>query len=102
MHPELEKKSTVEYATCLREKAHDCNFGSNYHERILQKLIQTIEDSAFIQKCISKLESLQEFLMEAQQIDDISTPKQSMKPRHWNRKIHKVKAKKEIYQLPRI
>ena len=53
MRPELEE-TTVAYATRLRENVHDCNFGSNYDERILELLIQTTENSALIQKCISK------------------------------------------------
>ena len=91
MLPEREE-TTVAYATRLREKAHDCNFGSNYDERILEHLIQTIENSILIQKCISKSWTLQEFLMEAQQIEDISTQMQIMKPSKWNKEIHKVKA----------
>ena len=61
MHPGREE-TTVAYTTRLREKAHDCNFGSNYDERILEHLIQTIENSVLIQKCISKVWTLQDFL----------------------------------------
>ena len=84
------EETTVAYATRLREKAHDCNFGSNYDERILEHLIKTIENSVLIQKCISKAWTLQEFLMEAQQIEDILTQMQDMKPNQWNKEIHKV------------
>ena len=91
MRPELEE-TTVAYATRLREKAHDYNFGSNYDERILEHLIQTIANSTLIQKCISKSWNLQEFLMEAQQIEDISAQMQEMKPNYYNKEIHKVKA----------
>ena len=72
--------ATVAYATRLREKAHDCNFDLNYDERILEHLIKTIEKSVLIQKCISKAWTLQELLMEAKQIEDISTQMQDMKP----------------------
>ena len=55
MRPELEE-TTVAYATRLREKAHDCNFGSNYDERILEQLIQTIENSALAELHIKVVE----------------------------------------------
>ena len=54
-------ETTVAYATRLREKAHDCDFGTNCDERILEHLIQTIENQVLIQKCISKSWTLQEF-----------------------------------------
>ena len=82
MQPELEE-TTVAYATRIREKAIDCNFGSNYDERILEHLIQTIENSTLIQKSISKSWNLQEILMEAQQIEDISAQTQEMKPNYY-------------------
>ena len=70
LRPELEE-TTVAYATCLREKAHDsCNFGSMCDERILEHLIQTIEDRALIQKCISKSCTLKEFLKAARQTEE--------------------------------
>ena len=48
MRPEI-KKTTITYAAHLRENAHDgCNFGSMCEERILEHLIQTIEDRAGI------------------------------------------------------
>ena len=37
--------------------------GSNYDKRILEHLIQTIEISALIQKCLSMSRTLLEFLM---------------------------------------
>ena len=85
MQPEI-KEITIAYAACLREKAHDgCNFGSMCDERILEHLIETIEDSALIQKCISKSGTLQEFLTAARQTEDISTQM------HWNKNVHKVR-----------
>ena len=38
----------VAYATRLREKAHRCDFGSSYDDRILEHLIQTIENQMYI------------------------------------------------------
>ena len=51
MRPEKDEL-TVTYATHLRERAHECDFGSNCDERILEHLIQTIENEHLIQKCI--------------------------------------------------
>ena len=71
MRPQI-GETTVAYATRLREKAHESDFGTNKNERILEHLIQTIENKTLIQKCISKARTLQEFLTEAVQIEDIS------------------------------
>ena len=50
MRPAI-KETTISYAARLRENAHDgCNFGCMCDERILEHLIQTIEDRALIQK----------------------------------------------------
>ena len=61
-------EATVTYATRLREKAHECEFGETNDERILEHLIQTIQNQQLIQKCISKSWNLQQFLREAGQI----------------------------------
>ena len=65
-------EATVTYATRLREKAIECEFGDTQDEIILEHLIQTIENQHLIQKCISKSWTLQQFLTEAGQIEDIS------------------------------
>ena len=83
-------ETTVAYATRLREKAHDCDFGTNCDERILEHLIQTIENQVLIQKCISKSWTLQEFLMDAGQIEDISLQMRDMKIGPDNKDIEKV------------
>ena len=64
----------------MREKAHDCEFGDTQanDERILEHLIQTIENKMLIQKCISKAWTLQECLTEAGQIEDISLQMRDM------------------------
>ena len=49
MRPQV-KETTVAYATRLREKAHDCDFKSSHDERILEHLIQTIENQTLIFK----------------------------------------------------
>ena len=83
-------ETTVAYATRLREKAHDCDFGTNCDERILEHLIQTLENQVLIQKCISKSWTLQEFLMDAGQIEDISLQMRDMKIGPDNKDIAKV------------
>ena len=72
-------EATVAYATRLREKAHECEFGDTNDEIILEHLIQTIENEQLIQKCISKSWTLQQFLREAGQIEDISIQVHDMK-----------------------
>ena len=85
-------ETTVTYATRLREKAQDCEFGdaSRCDERILEHLIQTIENESLIQKYISKGWNLSQFLMEAGQIEDISLQMQDMKIIDQERQIAKV------------
>ena len=89
MRPQAQD-TTVAYATCLREKAHGCDFKTTQDERILEHLIQTIENQALIQKCISKSWTLQEFLSEAGQIEAISEQVHDMKADPWSKKIAKV------------
>ena len=45
---------TVAYAARLREEAHECEFGDNYEERLLEQLIMTVGNENLIQKCIRK------------------------------------------------
>ena len=89
MRPQAED-TTVAYATRLREKAHGCDFKTTQDERILEHLIQTIENQRLIQKCISKSWTLQEFLSEAAQIEAISEQVHEMKADPWSKKIAKV------------
>ena len=89
MRPQV-KETTVAYATRLREKAHDCDFKSNHDERILEHLIQTIENQTLIQKCISKSWTLQEFLSEAGQIEAFSEQVHDMMTEPRSKEIAKV------------
>ena len=89
MRPDM-GETTAAYVTRLREKAHDCDFGTNCDERILEHLIQTIENQVLIQKCISKSWTLQEFLIEAGQSEDISLQMREMKIGQENKDIAKV------------
>ena len=83
-------ESTISYATRLREKSRDCDFGINCDERILEQLIQTTENSMLVQKCISKSWTLQEFLTEARQTEEISCQMQDMKTHQRRNEAHKV------------
>lgn len=53
MRPENNETITV-YAMRLKEQAESCEFGDNREDRILEQLIQTIEDSEMITKAIQK------------------------------------------------
>ena len=88
-------ESTVTYATRLREKAQECDFKDSCDDRILEHLIQTIENEALIQKCISKGWSLCQFLTEAGQIEDISLQMQDMKASPWEKQIAMVNSYKK-------
>ena len=83
------------YATRLREKAHECEFGVTNDERILEHLIQTLENEQLIQKCISKSWTLQQFLREAGHIEDISIQVHDMKADTADLGIAKVMSHKE-------
>ena len=53
------------YVVRLREKANDCAFNGNYEERILEHLIQTVNNKALIRKCLFKEWTLPQFLVKA-------------------------------------
>ncbi len=79
-------ESTSNYAARLREKATDCEFGDTHDDRILEHIIQTIENKTLIQKAINKAWDLSQFLIEAtqmenikQQVTDITSPEASVK-----------------------
>ena len=87
-------EATVAYATRLREKAHECEFGDTNDGRILEHLIQTIENEQLIQKCISKSWTLQQFLREAGQIEDISIQVHDMKTDPAYQEIARIKSRR--------
>ena len=82
-------ETIIAYATRLREKAHGCDFGSSNDDRILEHLIQTIENQYLIQKCIYEGWTLDQFLTQAKQIEDISMQVDDMKTDQWSKKISK-------------
>lgn len=63
-------ESTAAYAARLREKAAECEFGGNHDDRLLEHLIQTVEDQTLVQKAISKKWNLTQFLTEASETED--------------------------------
>ncbi len=65
-------ESTSSYAARLRQKAKECDFGANKDDRILEHLIQTIDNQSLIQKTISKTWTLEQILTEAGQLEDMS------------------------------
>ena len=97
MRPQL-GETTVTYATRLREKSHDCDFKTTQDERILEHLIQTIDNQTLIQKCISKSWTLQEFLSEARQIEAISEQVHDMKSDPWSKQIYKVAQRRRNWE----
>ena len=75
----LAGEATVSYAARLREKVYECEFGNTFDDRILEHLIQTIENQQLIQRCISKGWELAQFLLEAGQTEDTSLQVHDMK-----------------------
>lgn len=64
-------ESTSSYVARLREKAIDCEFGNTHDDKILEHIIQTINNKPLIQTSISKAWNLTQFLTEAVQMEDI-------------------------------
>ena len=79
MRPRSEE-SINSYAARLIEKAQDCEFGTTHDERILEHIIQTIDNKTLIQKAINKEWNLTQFLREAGQMEDIKRQVTGMKP----------------------
>lgn len=55
-----------------------CEVGITYEERILEHLIQTIDNKKLTEKVISKIWDLTRFLAEASQTEDIATQTQDV------------------------
>ena len=66
------------YAARLREKAKECEFGDTFDERILEHIIQTIDNKKLIERAISKTWDLTRFLTEASQTEDFARQIQDM------------------------
>ena len=85
-----ERETIVAYTTRLRDKGHWCDFCSSNDDIILEHLIQIIDNQYLIQKCIYKGWTLDQFLTQAKQIEDISVQVNDMKTDQWSKKISKV------------
>ena len=69
---ELKQKkdeSVINYTARMREKARYCDFGEQEDERILEHLIQTIENKDLVRKSITKRWTLHQLLEEAGQYE---------------------------------
>ena len=64
-------ESILSYATRLRERANCCQFHDTCEDRILEHLIQTIDNEALIRKCMKKNWTLPQFLEKAGQFQNI-------------------------------
>ena len=53
MRPHVGETISV-YATRLREKAKQCEFGPTFDERIIEHIIQTIDNKRLFERAISK------------------------------------------------
>ena len=59
------RESILSYASRLREKANTCQFQDSYEDRLLEHLIQTIDNEEMIRKCMAKNWDLKQFLEKA-------------------------------------
>ena len=63
------RESTRSYVARLREKANTCEFLDTYDDRILEHLVQTVENEVLIHKCLRKCWTLEQFLEEAKEFE---------------------------------
>ena len=91
----LAGEATISYAARLRENAYACEFKDTFGDRILEHMIQTIENQHLIQKCIAKSWDLSQFLLEAAQTEDISLQMHDMKETLDDRRIARVRIPKK-------
>ena len=82
-------ETTKAYAARLREKGNECEFGTSCDDRILEHLIQTIQNRVLIQKAINKRWNLNQFLTEAAQTEDTPLQVSGMKIPHDVNKVEK-------------
>ena len=62
----------------IKRKTKGCEFGDTFDERILEHIIQTIDNKKLIERAISKTWDLTRFLTEASQTEDIARQIQDM------------------------
>ena len=82
---------TASYPARLREKVNECDLGGTLEDRILEHIIQTIDNQTLIQKCINKGWNLNQFLLEASQMEDFSLQIRDMKPSYSDKSVAKIK-----------
>ena len=70
MRPE-QKNPTMAYAARLRAQAKECDFGQVEDARILEHIIQTVSNKVLVKKAISKKWTLDRYLSEAAETEDI-------------------------------
>ena len=83
-------ETTASYTARLREKANECDFEETLEDRILEHIIQTIDNRTLIQKCINKGWNLNQFVLEASQMEDISFQVRDMKPAYRDKSVAKI------------
>ena len=83
-----DNESTNAYAARLREKAALCEFNDT-DERILEHIIQTIDNTSLIQKTINKSWSLEQMMTEAAQMEDTVMQLKDMRG-DYEKKINKL------------
>ena len=71
-------ETTSAYPARLREKAKKCTFGTTFDKRILEHIIQTIDNKKLIDKTISKMWDLTQFLTEGSLTEDITRQMRDM------------------------
>ena len=71
-------ETVVAYTARLREQVTGCEF-TDEADRILEHLIQTIEDKSLVQRALNKRWTLDQLLTEAAQIEDIKIQMKDMK-----------------------
>ena len=84
---------TVTYGTRLREKASECEFGDSCEDRILEHLIQTVDNQTLILKCIRKEWTLAEFLKRAGEMEDLSMQMSCMQKQRVKPKVARLERK---------
>ena len=95
----LAGEATISYPARLRENAYASELKDTFDDRILEHLIQTIENQQLIQKCIAKSWDLSQFLFEATQTEDISLLVHNMKDTLDSRQIARVRIPKKTESL---
>ena len=95
----LAGEATISYAVRLRENAYACEFKDTFDYRILEHMIQTIENQHLVQKCIAKSWDLSQLLLEATQTEDISLQVHNMKDTLEGRHIARIRIPKKTESL---